>query len=295
MLDLQLLKTYLAVLETGTYSGAALQLDYAPSTVTKHMQLLESNYQGAKLLQRQGNRMLPTEQGEVLRRYAVQLIQLYEASQCEVTGAENRTLRIGTTYALSESYLPIAIRQIVKLHPNVNIHLTNGNPRILHDMLKSGQVDAMFIIDSRCRYDGFSVQCLREETMVVAIPPNPVLAEKKATCFDDIKKERFILTADGCSIRRYLLDEFSHHVQVPCIGMELDSINAIKQAVMHQQGIGFMPAILGSDSKELVYIPYTDGHEKVHSMIVYEKNGLCTPKLMKQIADAVLAHFPQKY
>lgn len=80
MIDLRLLKTFLTVLETGTYSQAAVKLDYAQSTVTKHMQLLEGAYHGTKLLRRQGARMVPTAEGLALQRYAEQILQLYEAS-----------------------------------------------------------------------------------------------------------------------------------------------------------------------------------------------------------------------
>ncbi len=80
MIDLRLLKAFMTVLETGTYSQAAVELDYAQSTVTKHMQLLEGAYHGTKLLWRQGARMVPTEEDLALQRYAEQILQLYEVS-----------------------------------------------------------------------------------------------------------------------------------------------------------------------------------------------------------------------
>ena len=112
MIDLRLLKTFLTVLEAGTYSQAAVKLDYAQSTVTKHMQLLEGTYHGTKLLRRQGARMVPTAEGLALQRYAEQILQLYEASCRDIAPPEKRVIRIGATNTLADTYLPLAISQL---------------------------------------------------------------------------------------------------------------------------------------------------------------------------------------
>ena len=292
MLDLQLLKTFLTVLETGNYSNAALQLDYVQSTVTKHMQLLEGAYQGTKLLQRQGNRMVPTEQGLVLQRYAVRMLQLYEDSRSELILSQRRTIRIGTIHALSETYLPVVIRQIKAVYPQLNIHLTNGSPPFLHAQLRSGQLDAIFLVDTRRRYDGFTVREIRQEPLVVVTPRKHPLAGRESVSFEDIRDQQFILTQNGCSFRKFLLREFSGRGQTPRIVMELDSMQAIRQAVAQRYGVGFMPALLAAEDDDLCSIPFAGGHAPIRSMMIYAQNDLLTPPFMDRLADAITAVFP---
>ena len=292
MLDLQLLKTFLTVLETGNYSNAALQLDYAQSTVTKHMQLLEGAYQGTKLLQRQGNRMVPTEQGLVLQRYAVRMLQLYEDSRSELILSQRRTIRIGTIHALSETYLPVVIRQIKAAYPQLNIHLTNGSPPFLHAQLRSGQLGAIFLVDTRRRYDGFTVREIRQEPLVVVMPRRHPLAGRESVSFEDIRDQQFILTQNGCSFRKFLLREFSGRGQTPRIVMELDSMQAIRQAVAQRYGVGFMPALLAAEDDDLCSIPFAGGHAPIRSMMIYAQNDLLTPPFMDRLADAITAVFP---
>ena len=220
MIDLRLLKTFLTVLETGTYSQAAVRLDYAQSTVTKHMQLLEGAYHGTKLLRRQGARMVPTAEGLALQRYAEQILQLYEASCRDIAPPEKRVIRIGATNTLADTYLPLAISQLKAACPDITIHLTNGNPQFLYGLLRSGQLDAMFVIDTQCRYRDFSVRQIRREPMVIAVPPLHPLSKKDTVSFDDIQDESFILTENGCSYRKLLLNEFSKHGLSPRIVME---------------------------------------------------------------------------
>ena len=292
MIDLQLLKTFLAVLETGNYSNAALKLDYAQSTVTKHMQLLEGAYQSTKLLQRQGNRMVPTEQGQILQRYAAQILQRYDNSQHEIIQSERRTIRIGTIHALSETYLPVVIQQIKASYPDINIQLTNGSPPFLHAQLRSGQLDAIFIIDTRRRYDGFAVREIRQEPLVVVTPQHHLLSGRACVSFEDIRDQQFILTQNGCSFRKFLLREFSSHGQTPRIVMELDSIQSIKQAIQQRYGIGFMPAIMVENDSTLSSTPFEGGHAPIRSMVVYAQNDLGTEGFMDRVAEAILKKFP---
>lgn len=294
MIDLRLLKTFMTVLETGTYSQAAVELDYAQSTVTKHMQLLEGAYHGTKLLRRQDARMVPTEEGLALQRYAEQILQLYEASCRDIAPPpEKRVIRIGATNTLADTYLPLAISQLKAACPDITIHLTNGNPQFLYALLRSGQLDVMFVIDTQCRYRDFSVRRIRREPMVIAVPPLHPLSKKGIVSFDDIRDEAFILTENGCSYRKLLLNEFSKHGRSPRIVMELDSAQAIKQAILQKYGIGFLPALVVHRTDLLVPIPFRSEHAPACSWIVYAPNGVCTPSLMDRIADSVLQVYPE--
>lgn len=293
VIDLRLLKTFLTVLETGTYSQAAIELDYAQSTVTKHMQLLEGAYHGTKLLRRQGTRMVPTEEGLALQRYAEQILQLYEASRREIVSPEKRVIRIGATNTLADTYLPLAISQLKAACPDTAIRLTNGNPQFLYALLRSGQLDAMFIIDTQCRYQGFAVRRIRQESMVVAVPPLHPLSKKDAASFDDIRDESFILTENGCSYRKILVNEFSRHGLSPRIVMELDSTQAIKQAILQKYGIGFLPALLLRRPDLLTPVPFHTEYAPACSWIVYAPNATCTRPLMDRIADTILQAYPE--
>lgn len=294
MFDLQLLKTFLTVLETGNYSNAALKLGYAQSTITKHIQLLEREYQGAKLLCRQGNRMVPTEQGQTLQRYAVQMLQLHESARSQMMALQKRTIRIGATHALSEIYLPVAIQEIKAVYPDINIHLTGGNPPFLHSLLMNGRIDAMFTIDTYHRDGTFSMKEIRQEPLVVVVPKTHALAGKKSVVFDDIKQEQFILSENGCNFRKLLFAEFAKHNSTPQITMELDSLQSIKHAILQQYGIGFMPAVFLNPDDALIPLFYENSQSALHSMIVYTKSDLFTKQLIGHIADLISRRFPRQ-
>lgn len=293
MADLQLFKTFLAVLETSTYSAAAQKLDYTQPTVTKHIQLLEADYGGMKLLRRQGNRMVPTEQGQVLQTYAAQLLRLYEESFQALSSAGLQTLRLGATYALSERGLPAAIQCIRAFAPDTLLHLTNGNPEVLYALLKSGQLDIIFVIDYPRSYRGFSVKTIRREEIAVLVPPQHPLAARSGASFEDIQDERLILTEEGCRFRQFLLDLFAARQRTPKIVMELDSIPAIRHAASQRQGIGFLPAILAKGDDGLTAVPFTGGRRNLYSQAIYRPSGFCSEALVAHAAEAIRSSFAQ--
>jgi DNA-binding transcriptional LysR family regulator len=283
-MDLQLMKTFLTVLEVGNYSNAALHLDYSQSTITSHIQKLESSYSGIKLLERKGNLMIPTASGEILREYATQLIELYEKSRDEIMGSKLQTLRIGTITSLSNTYLPLIIQEIKNIHPDISIQLFNGTQKFLYSMMKSNTLDMMFIIDTQHEFNGFNHEQIKKENLVIVISKDHTLAKRASVCFDDIKGENFILTEDGCNYRKFLLDEFKKNTHKPKIAMELGSIESIKQAILDKWGIGFLPRFLIKPSDTLIALEFEGNHTNFYSQVVYAKNEICTPAFIKKIS-----------
>lgn len=284
-MDLQLMKTFLTVLEVGNYSNAAIHLDYSQSTITSQIQKLENAYGGIKLLERKGNLMIPTASGDILREYATQLIELYEKSKDEIIGAKSKALRIGTINSLSNTYLPLVIQEIKNIHPDINIRLFNGTQKLLYPMLSSGSLDMMFILDTIHEFNGFNHEQIKKEILVIATSKDHPLARKSSVCFDDIKNENFILTEDGCNYRKLLLEAFKKNACNPKIAMELDSIESIKQAILDKWGIGFLPSFLIKPSDPLIPLEFKGIHTDFYSQVVYTQNEKCTPSFIKKIIE----------
>lgn len=287
MIDLQLFKTFLAVLETGSFSAAARKLDYAQPAVTKHIRQLEEAYGGVKLLERQGNRMVPTGAGQGLQSYAAQLLELYEESRRAVSAAGPRTIRLGATYALSQRGIPAAIQRIRALEPGAVLHLTNGNPEVLYRLLRGGQLDLIFVIDRPQPGQGFEAKTIRREETAVLLPPGHPLAERPSVSFEDIRDERLILTEEGCCFRRLLLEVFAARRKTPNIVMELDSIPAIRHAVSRRQGIGFLPEILAEQNGDLTAVPFAGEDRVLYSQALCRLGDARAGAMAEAAAEAV--------
>ncbi len=290
-MDLQLLKTFLAVLEAGSYSRAGGRLGYAQSTVTKHIQLLEDAYHGAKLFSRQGNRMVPTAAGKVLEGYARQMLQLYDRSQRELLPVPQK-LSIGASYAAADLYQSWAIRWLKAHWASEGLQVANGNPEQLWGLLKEGHLNLILLLgDPAHQLEGFQVEALCPEPLAVVLPERHPLAGREQIAFDDIREEPLVLTKEGCSFRQFLLEAFSRRGVPPRIVLELDGIPAIKQAVRQRYGVGFLPLALIRPADQLVPVPFGDGRPSVQSLLAYPAGQAPLQSLFREMAAAFRKEF----
>src|SRR6516162_10985531 len=82
MLDLDLLRSFVAVVDTGGFTRAGERVHRTQSTVSQQIRRLEQDM-GSRLLHRDGKRVRPTEEGERLLSYARRILALAEEA-CDV-------------------------------------------------------------------------------------------------------------------------------------------------------------------------------------------------------------------
>lgn len=88
MLNTVHLQTFLAVVETGSYSAAAERLHLSQPAVSSHIRALEAQLDQVRLFRRVGQQMLPTQAGEELIAMARNMLEL-------ATQAEERIRSLG--------------------------------------------------------------------------------------------------------------------------------------------------------------------------------------------------------
>ncbi len=115
------LRTFLAVLERGSFSAAATQLRVGQSTVSFHIKALETAT-GSQLLDRRGGRVQPTEAGRVLLRYAPRIVSLRNealAALREEESAETGRVVIAASTIPGEYLLPPILAAFRRKHGRV--------------------------------------------------------------------------------------------------------------------------------------------------------------------------------
>lgn len=94
-LDLELLKTFVAVAESGSFSSAAPRVSRSQSALSMQMQRLEQSM-GKTLLVRGSRTVRPSAAGEELLGYARRLLRLSEEATAAVTRPqETGNVRLG--------------------------------------------------------------------------------------------------------------------------------------------------------------------------------------------------------
>lgn len=132
------MKMFVRIVEAGSISKAADQLDVAKSGVSRRLADLE-NRLGVKLINRTTRRSSLTEAGAAYYRGAVRLLSDVSELDASVAETESRLaglLRIAVPLSFGLGHLAPAIREFVAEHPDVDVHIDFSDHRV--DLVERG-------------------------------------------------------------------------------------------------------------------------------------------------------------
>ncbi len=141
------LRTFLMVLETGSFSAAALELGGAQSGVSYAVAELEREL-GVQLLERGRFGARPTETGARVARYSRQMLGLEAAIRQEVAlvhGPLQGTLRVATFRSVASHILPTVVAQLARLYPALTVELLELDDAGLEQSLPEGRAEVAFL------------------------------------------------------------------------------------------------------------------------------------------------------
>jgi len=128
--DWDLYRTFLAVMEAGSLSGAARVLAIAQPTVGRHIEALERALGGDPLFTRSPGGLMPTEAALALRPHAQAMASAAEALVRTASGANaavRGTVRVTASEIVGGEVLPAILTDFHELHPEVAVELALSN------------------------------------------------------------------------------------------------------------------------------------------------------------------------
>jgi DNA-binding transcriptional LysR family regulator len=140
-LDLDLLRTLVAIADHETFSAAAEAVQRTQSAVTQQMQRLEEQL-GLTLFERQGRGKQMTRHGKKLLEYARQLLTINdEALRMLGEGDLTGSLRIGAPHDVADTILPVLLSHIARSSPALRLEIHVGRSPFLMESLRRGEID----------------------------------------------------------------------------------------------------------------------------------------------------------
>lgn len=189
-IDLRQLRYFLAVSEELNFGRAALRLHISQPPLSRQIRQLEDQL-GVELFLRSKSGVALTEAGAAfLPEVRQTLLQAEKAVAVAraTRGAEDGRFIVGYTTVFDRSAIPDVFDRLHQRFPNWRI-VTKGKHSIsLVRDIKNGIMDAAFI-GLHTDTQGLTVETILEEPLVVALPANHRLAQKRGLGFDDLRGE----------------------------------------------------------------------------------------------------------
>jgi DNA-binding transcriptional LysR family regulator len=139
--DLDVLRSFVAGVDLGSFARAASRLDRSTSAVSAQLKKLEMQA-GRPLLRRAGRGMVLTEAGEVMLGYARRLLELNDEAATALRGGElDGAIRLGLQEDFGETLLPEVLGRFTRAHPKVRIEAHIARNAELLERIGAGRLD----------------------------------------------------------------------------------------------------------------------------------------------------------
>ena len=141
MLDLDLLRSFVSVVDAGGFTRAGERVHRTQSTVSQQIKRLEDAI-GRPLLNRNGKRVAPTEEGERLLSYARRILALAdEAHQVVARSAGEGVVRLGLPEDFAASRLAQVLARFARSRQGARLDVRCDLSVRLRDDLDRGELD----------------------------------------------------------------------------------------------------------------------------------------------------------
>ncbi len=171
------------IVETGSFSLAATQLDLAQSALSRNIKTLEERI-GAAVLQRGRRGAVPTEVGTRLAQYGqVMRTAHLQASNTatSISAIKSDNLRIAATRVIGENVLIKPLADFMAAHESVSCYLETGPVEKLVDLVMTGQADlGIGQFGSLAQSAELTLEPLIEDYLTVVARPSHPLARRNA-------------------------------------------------------------------------------------------------------------------
>ena len=166
-MDIDLARTFLAVVETGSFVEAADRVFVTQSTVSMRIKSLEDRL-GKILFERSKAGASLTPAGVQFHKHALAMVRIWEQARLEMALPQGykAALTVGGQYSLWDGFLLDWVARMRSKAPQVAVRTQAGFSSVLMQHLLDGTLDiaVMYTPESR---PGFEVEMLFEEELVL--------------------------------------------------------------------------------------------------------------------------------
>ena len=249
------LRTLLAVVDTGSHTGAAKRLGYTTSAVSQLMAALEKAL-GVDLFERGPRSLLATPAAVAMSRHAQIILQQAARAEDEMRAFASGTvgsLRIGAAGSPAAQLVPRTLSRLSMKYAAANVSMTDFHRQApLSSAVLEGKIDvalhAQFGTLAPQLPEGLELVPLLQEELVVISAADTLHTPGATVPLASLKDETWIANSVGSNADELLTDLCQEAGFQPRSGLRSDDYDVIRNMVKETLGIALVPALsLGID------------------------------------------------
>ncbi|SET07335.1 selenium metabolism-associated LysR family transcriptional regulator [Anaerobranca gottschalkii] len=244
-MNLNLLKTFITVVEEGNFSKAAQKLHLSQPAVSMQMQTLAQELE-IDLFLKVGKKVQLTEGGVILYKEGKVLLENWQNLLTNLDNFKNQLsgkLRIGASTIPGLYYLPKRIKKFKELYPKTDFIINIDHSGKIIEELVEGEIDLAFV-GKRVNKAGISSCKWMKDNLVLIKPKGlPLISQMTVK---DLQKYPLIIRKEGSATRALMeekLKEKGIKLEDLDVVLELDSTESVIASVEAGIGLSFVSEI----------------------------------------------------
>jgi DNA-binding transcriptional LysR family regulator len=229
-LDVDQLKTFLAIADTGSFTRAADEVHKTQSAVSMQMKRLEEAL-GRPLFAKDGRGSRFTTDGERLIEYARRIVSISDEAISVFTKPDiSGTVRFGTPDDYADVFLPEVLARFHRTHPGVTVDVECVSSLTLKERVQNGEIDLSVITFGCNESDG---EIIRREELVF------VTSERHNVHM--LEELPLAVSQPGCCWRKIVLDAMNECGRKHRIAYSSPNSATINVAIKQGLAVGVLP------------------------------------------------------
>lgn len=215
-------------------------LNMTQPAISQTIREMEEFY-GVKLFDRVGRKLIITEAGTVLLKYAKRISSLFDEAEEELQNLnEYGSIRVGATLTIGSLFLPRYADVFRKEHPKIDIKALVAATNILEQKILSFELDFALIEGFSHDSSIISEEYMTDELVIVGSPNGPY-HDNQTISIEEFKKQKIIVRESGSGTREVFerATERAGFSMTP--SWEAASVIALANAAISGLGLAVIP------------------------------------------------------
>ncbi|WP_098729528.1 LysR family transcriptional regulator [Acinetobacter baumannii] len=263
MFDPRLLRAFVTIFESGSFTAAADKLHLTQSTISQQLARLEESV-GHSLIDRTARPLQLTASGEYLIGYAQRILTLQQEAEAVLKDpAGSIPIRIG----LPEDMMSTAMAEVFGLfaqeHRTIRLDVTSGLSRNLTERYRNGELDIVIVKESAASADCYA-----------SFPEEMAWFESENAITPLSEPIRLVTFPQGRLYRDEMFETLERERRRWYIAFTGSSLESVLVSVETGLGISLLPVSTTKGRRVRRYKSLGEASPMVVSIYTWEKAGL---------------------
>ena len=289
--NLDVLRSFFAIIEHGSLNKAAERLRVSQSTLTRQLHSLEQEL-GGRLFERGTTGVALTATGHALADAVRPLLGQFDQAIAEVrtlAHGKSKQLRVGYLVSAAADYLHPALTELRRVHPEVKVKLHDLSPGEQIRALRKGEIDVALMGNVGTFLSReFFVRRIAWLPLLVVLPETHPLATQPSLRLADLKREAFIGAPehDLPGNNRWVIQLCKRAGFRPRFLLDAGSLTEALAAIVTEGAVSLLPEYTKrANVPGVIFRPLRDSLAKWDLIVAWQRGKVASP--VRVLVDAI--------